>query len=257
MPPKRNLTSLTEDDSIIIESGTEKVSRIIPEQVNRPSKEIQSCASGCGQSVLLKPPAGIPCFLCNKFTHFKCTGLPNTNKDKVKKFSECITSKKFKLFYLCKTCAPLKESLRPTGIPTDGELKAKLKEHNKEIDKLTTCIAETESNTNELKKKIANRKEDQGPFSVANLTHFDEVIKQAIAPLLAEIRELRNEIAALKTNAQPVAVPKVKLREPAKIVENSKTLAEILAETDSSMEAVRNIKIEGTDEEIPRERNLI
>lgn len=95
-----------------------------------------------------------------------------------------------------------------------------------------------------------NRKQDQGPFSIGHLTHFDQAIKEAIAPLMAEIRELRNEIATLKTSAQTPVVPKEKLREPVKIVENAKSMAEILAETDTSVEAVRNIKIDGTDEEI-------
>lgn len=142
---------MTEDDSIIIEAGTEKLSRTIPEQVNRPSKEIQQCAFGCGQSVLLKPLGGIPCFLCNRHTHYKCAGLPTKNMEKVKKFGESINSKKVKLFYLCKSCVLKKELIQPTGLPTDDELKAKLKEHKKEMDKLTTIIASTESDTIELK----------------------------------------------------------------------------------------------------------
>lgn len=67
---------------------------------------------------------------------------------------------------------------------------------------------------------------------------------------MAEIRDLRHEIASLKSTAPTPIVPKEKLKEPAKIVENPKTMAEILAETDMSVDAVRNVKIDGTDEEI-------
>lgn len=52
----------------------------------------------------------------------------------------------------------MKELIRPTGYPTDDELKAKLKENKKEIDKLTTIIAGTEKDTAELKKKRVRNK---------------------------------------------------------------------------------------------------
>lgn len=141
----------------------------------------------------------------------------------------------------------MKDQIKPSGYPTDEELKAKLKANNKEIDRLTTVIASTENDAVTISKAIENKKNADGPYSVAQLTIFDNAIKAAIAPLMAEIKVLRNEINALK--AKKAVAPKV-LKEPAKIIENPKTMAEILAETDVSVNAVRNIKIPGTADEI-------
>lgn len=143
----------------------------------------------------------------------------------------------------------MKDQIKPSGYPTDEELKAKLKANNKEIDRLTTVIASTENDAVTISKAIENKKNADGPYSVAQLTIFDNAIKAAIAPLMAEIKVLRNEINALKSKAKKAVAPKV-LKEPAKIIENPKTMAEILAETDVSVNAVRNIKIPGTADEI-------
>lgn len=234
------------DDSIQETPRADKVSRVAVQHVNRPTKEIGQCAAGCGQSVMMTPtPAGIPCFTCNAFTHFKCAGITTTAKGKLETIRKTFMNKSITLYYLCVTCAKEKAQLRPSNVPTEDELKKKLKTHEKEIDNLTTVIYDTESKTEQLRKVIEEKKKDTSTlFSPANIQKLNELIRVATAPLLQQIRELRDEITNLKTTKKVIPI-KPAPKEPPKIVENVKSFAEILFEKGATMDAIRNITIAG------------
>lgn len=224
--------------------------------VNRPSKTISQCAAGCGKSVLLTPTEGIPCFTCNIYTHFKCAGIKTTAKTKIEAIRKTFHNKGVSVYFLCVNCVKSKAQLRPSNCPTDEELTKKLKGHEKEINRLTTITYDTESKTEQLREQIkAKRQNPNNPFSEANLNKFNELIQAATAPLLLQIRELRNEIAELKT-AKKVTIAKP-LKEPPKIAESPKSFAEILSENGADVNAIRNITIEGQPDEIENTLNTL
>lgn len=119
-----------QDEDSTLEDGPGKLSRTDLNKLNQPSKTITNCH--CGNGVITAPLAGIPCFVCNAYTHFRCAGIPEKIGEKLRKFGNAILSKKIKLYYLCKKCVAMKDQIKPSGYPTDDELKSKLKHNNKE-----------------------------------------------------------------------------------------------------------------------------
>lgn len=155
-PPERRL-DVHDDTPGIAQGGVEKTPRqsttdksMIQNKVkvSTPSLLIQDC-SHCNAGVYRRE--GIPCYLCNRFTHYKCAGLKSSTEQKT--LQKNLLKPDLHIYYLGIQCNPKRSILKPAGTPSTDILKEKLKKMKKENDKAVENIAALEHQKAEIIQK--------------------------------------------------------------------------------------------------------
>lgn len=147
---KRPLERSTSDLGVLSKSPRTSVQKMA--QVNRPTKEKRKCAKpGCNDTVFDKK-AGIPCYLCNDYTHWHCAGITEGKKSThVKAFLPIFEKKTMHIYYLCHKCIEKKKYLQSVAVPTTENLEKELKKITSENNQVATNVAKTRNRRDQRK----------------------------------------------------------------------------------------------------------